>query len=147
MVILTTVITCGCFDGGLHPGHVQCLKESSELGDKFIVLLNSDEWIRENKREPIFNQEDRKYVLENLGFIDEVILFDSNKEKDQLLRDLKPDIFTKTSKCGEYSDPDKILEASTMKEIGGKVVILQSKYPHYSTTTIIEKLIQKNQKE
>jgi rfaE bifunctional protein nucleotidyltransferase chain/domain len=144
---MVIVVTCGCFDGGLHPGHVQCLKDSSELGEKFIVLLNSDEWIRKNKREPIFNQEERKYVLEAMGFIDEVIIFDTNKEKDKLLRDLKPDIFTKTSKCGEYSDLDKILETPTMKEIGGKVVILQSKYPHCSTTNVVKKLMNEYNEE
>lgn len=136
------VMTCGCFDL-LHPGHIQCLKESSELGDKFIVLLNSDKWIRKNKREPIFNENHRKYVLDSLGFVDEVIIFDTNEEKDQLLRKLKPNIFTKTCKYNEYRDGNKILEASTMKKMGGKVVILQSKFPDYSTTTIIEKLIEK----
>jgi rfaE bifunctional protein nucleotidyltransferase chain/domain len=136
------VMTCGVFDI-VHPGHLQCLKESSELGDKFIVLLNSDKWVRENKREPIFNENDRKYVLESLGFIDKVIIFDTNEEKDQLLKKLKPDIFTKACKYNEYADGDKILEAKTMKQMGGQVVIIQSKFPDYSTTTIIKKLIKK----
>jgi len=137
------VMTCGCFDGGLHPGHMQCLKESSELGDKFIVLLNSDDWIRKNKREPIFNENDRKYILDSLSFIDDVIVFDTNEEKDKLLRELRPNIFTKACKYNEYTDGNQILEANTMREIGGKVIIIQSKFPDYSTSTILNKLIEK----
>ena len=130
----------------LHPGHVQYLKESSELGDRFIVLLNTDEWIKKNKREPVIKQEDRKYVLEAFDFIDEVILFDTNEEKDKLLRELKPEIFTKACKFNEYSNPDKLLESSTIKELGGEIVIISSKYPQYSTTAIIEKLQATNSK-
>ena len=71
--------TNGCFDI-LHSGHVQYLNEAKALGDKLVVGLNSDASVKSLKGEerPINHENDRKFVLENLKAVDEVIIFDDD---------------------------------------------------------------------
>ena len=135
-----TIGTCGCFDLTIHPGHLIYLQKSKELGTHLTVLLNTDSWIRANKREPILPQEHRKLMLEALSSVDQVILFETNEEKDDLIKEHKFDIWTKACKGDEYKNEDNILEAPTVKSYGGKVIIISSDFPEYSTTSIIEKI-------
>jgi D-beta-D-heptose 7-phosphate kinase/D-beta-D-heptose 1-phosphate adenosyltransferase len=65
----TLVFTNGCFDI-LHPGHIEYLKKSKDLGDELVVGINSDYSIKKLKGDdrPINNQDHRKYMLESLPF-------------------------------------------------------------------------------
>ena len=45
-------IISGGFDP-LHSGHISYIHEAKKLGDKLVVLLNSDEWLIK-KKEKIF---------------------------------------------------------------------------------------------
>jgi len=89
------IFTNGCFDI-LHRGHVDMLRKSKELGQKLIVGLNSDVSVSRLKGadRPINSQEDRKAVLEALGFVDEVIIFDEDTPYE-LIKKLRPNIITK----------------------------------------------------
>jgi len=73
------VFTNGCFDI-LHSGHIMYLNEAKALGDFLIVGLNSDSSIKQLKGSdrPINNEEDRKYLLENLRAVDCVEIFGSD---------------------------------------------------------------------
>jgi len=124
-----TVFTNGCFDI-LHRGHIEYLKASKKLGAKLIVGLNSDESVKRLKSEnrPINNQNDRKAVLQELSFVDEVIIFDEDTPYD-LIKKIKPDIITKG---GDYT-PDTVIG----NELAEVVII-----PYidgYSTTNILER--------
>lgn len=101
----TVVFTNGCFDV-LHRGHIDYLKQSRQLGDKLIVGLNSDRSVRELKgsSRPINSQEDRKYILENLPFVDQVIIFDEPTPLN-LIKQIQPDIITKG---GDYQ-PENVV--------------------------------------
>lgn len=92
---MTVIFTNGCFDV-LHRGHIEYLKKSKELGDYLIVGINSDRSVKKLKGEdrPLYNQEDRKFFLEELRCVDEVIIFDEDDPID-LLKKVKPDILTK----------------------------------------------------
>ena len=136
---MVLVMTCGCFDLTIHPGHLQYLKKAKELGDTLIVLLNTDKWIMENKREPIMAQNDRKEMLESLGFVDYVIIFDTNEEKKDIILDLKPDFWIKASKDNEYNTKYDIVETETVESYGGRVIIIPSERD-FSTTEIIKKV-------
>lgn len=124
------IFTNGCFDI-LHRGHVEYLRKSKELGDKLIVGLNSDASVRKlkGKDRPINNQEDRKMVLENLGFVDEVIIFDEETPYE-LIKKIKPDIITKG---GDYT-----VETTVGNDLA-KVIIIP-KVKDYSTTKVLELL-------
>lgn len=69
------VLVGGCFDI-LHHGHLHFLKSAKKLGDYLVVLLESDTRIKKLKgpTRPFNNQETRKAALENLKFVDQVIL-------------------------------------------------------------------------
>jgi D-beta-D-heptose 7-phosphate kinase/D-beta-D-heptose 1-phosphate adenosyltransferase len=91
------IFTNGCFDI-LHVGHVDYLEKSKQLGYKLVVGINSDDSVKRLKGtgRPINNQEDRKAVLESLGCVDEVIIFDEDTPYE-LIKKVKPDIITKGS--------------------------------------------------
>ena len=110
------------------------LKASKALGDKLIVGLNSDESIKKLKGEnrPINNETDRKFVLEQLSFIDEVILFDEDTPYE-LIKKIKPDIITKG---GDYK-----IETVVGSDLAEVVII--PFVEGYSTTETIKKIRKK----
>ena len=124
------VFTNGCFDI-LHKGHIDYLIKSKQLGDKLIVGLNSDASVARLKGpdRPINKQEDRKYVLENLGCVDQVIIFDEDTPY-QLIKKIKPDIITKG---GDYQSYDVV--GNDLAE-----VVIIPFVDGYSTTGILEKI-------
>lgn len=67
------VITYGTFDL-LHYGHVRLLKRAKELGDYLIVALSTDEFNEFKKHKEAYNSyNERKYILEAIKYVDEVI--------------------------------------------------------------------------
>ena len=92
---MKVIFTNGCFDV-LHRGHIEYLKKSKELGDYLIVGINSDRSVKKLKGEdrPLYNQWDRKFFLEELRCVDEVIIFDEDTPVE-LIKKIKPDILTK----------------------------------------------------
>ena len=99
------VFTNGCFDI-VHRGHLELLKYCAELGDRVIVGLNDDKSVRrlKGKTRPINNEEDRKFLLESLIYVDEVIIFSESTPQD-LINSIQPDIIVKG---GDYSPQDVI---------------------------------------
>lgn len=73
------VVVSGGFDP-MHSGHVSYLKEASEKGDYLIVALNSNEWLQKKKGNYFLEFNERKIIIENLYFVDEVIGFEDDKE-------------------------------------------------------------------
>lgn len=83
----------GCFDI-LHPGHIKMFEHARSLGTKLIVAIDSDEKVKQMKGDsrPINNQDDRKFILEAIRYIDEVIIFNSKDELQELVKTIKPAI-------------------------------------------------------
>jgi glycerol-3-phosphate cytidylyltransferase len=79
---------CGVFDL-FHAGHVLMLKECKEHCDYLIVALNSCEQIdyavNPNKNKPIYSIEERKIIIESCKFVDEVLIYNSEKELETIL--------------------------------------------------------------
>lgn len=60
----------------LHGGHVNFLRQCKEIAGKgkVVVSLNTDEFIKSYKgHNPVFSYEERKKLLEQLEYVDEVI--------------------------------------------------------------------------
>jgi rfaE bifunctional protein nucleotidyltransferase chain/domain len=116
----SVVATGGCFDI-LHAGLVATLEGARRLGDRLVVLLNSDASVRRLKGDgrPINTAADRAAVLRALGCVDEVIVFDEDTPVAALER-LRPDVFVKG---GDYSSRS-LPEAAAMAAWGGEVVVL-----------------------
>lgn len=73
------VIVSGGFDP-LHSGHIAYFKAAKSNGDKLIVALNSDNWLIEKKGKFFMPFRERKSIIENLLFVDEVIDFEDDSE-------------------------------------------------------------------
>ena len=71
------VIVSGGFDP-IHSGHIAYLDSASELGDKLIVALNSDNWLINKKGKFFMPFNERKSIIENLKKVDSVIDFDDD---------------------------------------------------------------------
>ena len=127
------VVTSGCFDLR-RAGHVDHLQQSRKMGDHLIVLLNSDQWIRENKRVPVTPQEERRQILMALECVDQVVIFDDQDPVNQLCR-LRPQIFTK----GSEWQGQEIIEQQTEALWGGRVHYTARK-DQKSTTIMIREI-------
>lgn len=129
---MTRVWSNGCFDGGLHYGHLQLLKYAKSLGDKLICGIDSDSRVRQTKGEgrPLRSHVERSGDLYNTGLISAVFIFDSDQQLIDTIQLVKPDIMV----IGiEYKDK-KIIGLEYVKEI-----IFFERIEGYSTTEIINK--------
>jgi rfaE bifunctional protein nucleotidyltransferase chain/domain/rfaE bifunctional protein kinase chain/domain len=114
------VATSGCFDL-LHSGHVHLLEQARRLGDRLVVLLNSDASVRRLKGagRPLQHEGDRAAVLRSLSCVDDVVVFDEDTPVAALDR-LRPEVFVKG---GDYAAAD-LPEAAAMAAWDGTVVTL-----------------------
>lgn len=105
MITKKTIFTNGCFDI-LHRGHVELIKYSASLGDRLVVGINSDKSVKKLKglERPINSEEDRKFILESIEFVDEVIIF--NEETPyELIKKIRPKVIVKG---GDYNAQDVV---------------------------------------
>jgi|TARA_Y100000310_G_C20639430_1_gene793048 D-beta-D-heptose 7-phosphate kinase/D-beta-D-heptose 1-phosphate adenosyltransferase len=124
------VWTNGCFDV-LHRGHAELFKFARSLGDKLIVGIDSDKKVKNDKgpKRPVNTQEDRKFLLECLQYIDEVRIFDSPMELEDCIKEINPDIMV----VGTDWEEKKIVGAEYVKKI-----LFFDRMKNYSTTNILE---------
>jgi len=129
------IFTNGCFDI-IHHGHIAYLNEAKSLGDYLVVGLNSDSSVKQLKGNdrPINNEQDRKFVLENIKAVDEVIIF-SEETPLSLIKKIRPNVLVKG---GDWAE-NQIIGADFVKSIGGQVKSLKF-IDGPSTTKIIEKI-------
>ncbi len=67
------VMVSGGFDP-IHPGHVRLFKEAKKLGDRLVVVINNDNWIRNKKGQGFMNAKDRAEVISHFRDVDRVII-------------------------------------------------------------------------
>ena len=93
VVMYKKVFVNGTFDL-LHRGHIELLNYARQQGGHVCVGIDTDDRVREKKgpTRPIFNQEERKYFLENLKAVDEVRFFSNDAELEGLVKSYQPDI-------------------------------------------------------
>jgi len=135
------VATNGCFDI-LHPGHVDYLQRARELGDRLVVLVNSDASVRRLKgpERPINSLTHRMTMLAAMECVDWVVPFEEDTPRDVIGR-LVPDILVKG---GDYADIKSIAGHDHVIKNGGEVKILPFVEGH-STTGLIEKITGRHQ--
>ncbi len=90
-------ITAGAFDL-CHAGHMLVFKEAKTVCDYLIVALQDDpsktegDYRGKKKNKPIMSLEERRIILEGIRYIDEIVVYNSEKELYDLLVTLKPDV-------------------------------------------------------
>ena len=115
---LIIVSTSGYFDP-LHVGHLECLEMAKELGDRLIVIINSDLQAKLKKGKSFMNENDRLKIVLALKCVDHAFLsIDKDKSQCETLRYIKPDIFAK----GGDRMSDEIPESKICKELGIDIV-------------------------
>ena len=97
------------------------LRAARRLGDRLVVLLNSDASVRRLKgaRRPFVDEGDRERVLRALACVDDVVLFDDDTPVRALER-LRPEIFVK----GADYRGQHLPEADAVATWGGRVVVV-----------------------
>ena len=127
---MKVIWTNGCFDI-LHRGHVELFKFCKSQGDYLVVGIDTDSRVKESKgpSRPFNSQEDRKFFLEAIKYIDKVVLFSTDNELGQRLVE---------------NNVDTMIVGSDWE---GKIVVGQEKVNKvlffdrigtYSTTSILE---------
>lgn len=89
---MKTIITFGTYDI-FHEGHIKLLLRARKLGDRLIVGISTDQMSFEKKgRYPMYNQEVRKLIAENIKGVDLVFYEESMEKKKEYIEKYNADI-------------------------------------------------------
>lgn len=118
----------GTFDI-LHVGHIKLLEYAASFGS-LTVGIDTDKRVKELKGNdrPFNNTESRKYMLESIKYVDNVVTFDSREELIQLVKDYTPDYMV----IGDDYVDQKVFGSEYAKHL-----IFYKKIPNFSTTNIL----------
>jgi len=113
------VATSGAFDI-LTPGHIRLFDYCRRLGTYVVVLLNTDESIKQYKSEyrPVKPWEDRAMILDSIRHVEHVIGF-PEIDPIETIEKLKPDVWVK----GNHP-ASELVELETVWLFGGTYVSL-----------------------
>ena len=82
----------GSFDI-LHPGYIKMFEDAKSVCEHLIVALQTDPTIdRPEKNKPVQTLEERKIILDAILHIDEILIYDTEKDLYNLLKSTKPDV-------------------------------------------------------
>ena len=70
------ILVSGGFDP-IHSGHIKLINEANKYGD-VVVLLNSDQWLRNKKGKEFLPIDERKMIMQNIKGVIDVIEFDDS---------------------------------------------------------------------
>lgn len=91
-LIGTVGFTCGAFDL-LHAGHALMLEECKKHCDYLIVGVQSDPSAdRPLKNKPVMSYDERIILVKSNKWVDDIVLYDTEKDLYNLLKDMRPDI-------------------------------------------------------
>lgn len=118
------VTVSGGFDP-IHVGHVRLFANARKLGDKLIVILNNDNWLRAKKQHVFMPENERAEIIEALESVDKVVITRHHKNPKDMsvcgeLASIRPDIFAN----GGDRKPDgvPVPEVPLCAELGIKMV-------------------------
>lgn len=116
------VMVSGGFDP-VHIGHVRMFKEAKKLGDKLVVVINNDNWLKLKKGYAFMPEHERIEILQAFGCVDEVVTTGHSKNTKDMsvceeLRKIRPHVFAN----GGDRFADNIPEFMVCKELGIEMV-------------------------
>lgn len=136
---MKTGFTCSCFDL-FHAGHIMMLKEAKSKCDYLIVGLQTDPTIdRPEKNKPIQSVVERFIQLESCKYVDEVVVYATEKDLLDILYTYPIDIRFVGE---EYKDKD-----FTGKDLDHIEVYYNSRRHSFSTTELRQRVIDRYKKE
>lgn len=128
-----------CVSGGfdpVHVGHIRYFKEAKKLGDKLVVILNSDNFLIKKKGYVFMPYEERKEIIENIKWVDEVFnCIDIDQSVCKSLAEIRPDIFAK----GGDRTVQNIPERTVCEKLGIEMVFNIGGGKTQSSSWLLEK--------
>jgi len=94
---MRTVAVSGGFDP-IHIGHIRMFENAKALGERLVVILNNDNWLKKKKGFVFMPESDRAEILKALRCVDDVYITRHPPNPEDIgvgdaLREIKPDIF------------------------------------------------------
>ena len=89
---MKTILTYGTFDL-FHIGHVRLLKRLSELGDRLVVGISSDEFNELKGKKSFFSYAERAEIISACKYVDEVFPEHNWEQKVSDVKRVGADIF------------------------------------------------------
>lgn len=82
----------------IHVGHIRLMEEAKKLGDKLVVIINNDNWLKKKKGFVFMPQHERKEVIKALRSVDRVIFTKHPPNPKDMsisreLQNLRPHVF------------------------------------------------------
>lgn len=117
------VAVSGGFDP-THIGHVRMFKAARKLGDKLVVILNNDNWLKDKKGYAFMPEAERAELIREFPFVDKVVISshgvkDADRSVSRDLAKIRPAIFANGGDRKALAD---IPEAATCKTHGIRMV-------------------------
>jgi len=142
---ITIIAVSGYFDP-IHVGHIRYIKEAKKLGDKLIVILNTDESTMKKKGYVFMPYNERKEILESIKWVDMVVpCIDTDGTVAKTLAKLKPDIFAKGGDRKPENMPKN--EVETCEQLGIKIVYRVGGGKIQSSSWLTEKFMDKTKRK
>ena len=132
-MVIKKVFVNGTFDI-LHPGHIDLLYLASTYGDELLVAIDSDRRVKEKKGDtrPINNEDTRSTMMIYIKGVDRVLIFDSDEELKNIVKEYEPDIMMVGS---DYKDKE-VIGSEYAKQL-----VFFERDTRYSSTKVIESII------
>ncbi len=121
---MKVVAVSGGFDP-IHIGHVEMMQEAKALGDKLVVIVNNDNWLKLKKGFAFMPESERIAIVKAIRYVDEVVLTkhepnSADMSVCQSLEEIKPDIFANGG--DRKPDGDPVPEVELCNRLGIELV-------------------------
>ena len=114
------IVAVSGFFNPIHKGHIKLFKEAKKLGDKLVVIINSDYQVKIKGSIPFMNEKERVEIIKSFQHVDEVVI---SIDRDKTVRDtlalVSPDIF---ANGGDRKNIKEIPETEVCKRLKIKQV-------------------------
>ncbi|MBS3773238.1 MAG: adenylyltransferase/cytidyltransferase family protein [Candidatus Thermoplasmatota archaeon] len=87
---MVRVMASGVFDL-LHIGHLHYLREARDMGDELVVVVATDETVRQRKHSPVIPEDMRRELVASLKPVDMAVVGHSD-DMLRVVEELKPNI-------------------------------------------------------
>ena len=114
-----TIVCASGYFSPIHVGHIEYLEKSKSLGDKLIVIINSDKQSQLKKGSSFMPEDERLKIVRSLKCVDAaVISVDEDRTVCKTLSHIHPHIFTN----GGDQNNEIIPERKICEKMGTKLV-------------------------
>ena len=121
----------------IHPAHVQFLKRAKALGDQLVVVVASDETIKNAGKRAVFPERERQKMVAALKPVDKAVIGYALKGESgyqRIIKKEKPDIIA--------LGYDQLVDQAALKQMCRKAgttctIVRIEKYKDYQTKNIV----------